>query len=92
MHFILMKRRLMELQVVFIKNAEKEVKVAVLTLENSRAQTFAMGIKDILDYFELWASIKMIVTASAEITELTCGTICWLLTSYFGPHFKTCHG
>ena len=49
MHFILMKKRLIELQVVFIKNAEKEVKVAVLTLENSRAQTFAMGIKDILD-------------------------------------------
>ena len=45
MHCILMKRRLMELQVVFIKNAEKEVRLAVLTLKNSRAQTIAKGIK-----------------------------------------------
>ena len=56
-----------ELQEVFIKNAEKEVRLVVLTLENSRAQTIAMDIKDILDYFELWASIKMIVTDTTAV-------------------------
>ena len=68
MHCILMKRRLIELQVVFIKNAEKEVRLAVLTLENSRNwQTIAMGIKDILDYFEMWTSIKMVVTDTTAV-------------------------
>ena len=56
-----------ELQVVLIKNTEKEVRLGVQTLENSRAQTIAMGIKDILDYFELWASIKMIVTDTTAV-------------------------
>jgi hypothetical protein len=56
-----------ELQVVLIKNAEKEVRLGVLTLENSRAQTIATGIKDILDYFELWAAMKMIVTDTTAV-------------------------
>ena len=67
MYCILMERRLMELQVVFIKNAEKEVRLGILTLENSRAQTIVIGIKDILDYFELRASIKMIVTGTTAV-------------------------
>ena len=56
-----------ELQVVLIKNAEKEVRLGILTLENMRAQKIAMGIKDILDYFDLWASIKMIVTRTTAV-------------------------
>ena len=57
-----------KLQVVLIKNAEKEVRLGVLTLENSRAQTIVMGIKDIPDYFELWASIKIIVTDTTAVS------------------------
>ena len=50
LHFDGKKVNAKELQVVLIKNAEKEVRLGVITLENSRAQTIAMGIKDILDY------------------------------------------
>ena len=66
LHFDRKKVNGKELQVVLIKNAEK-VKLGVLTLENLRAQRIAMSIKDILDYFELWASIKMIVTDTTAV-------------------------
>ena len=66
LHFDGKKDNGKELQAMLIKNAEK-VRLGVLTLENSRAQTIAMGIKDILVYFELWASIKMIVTDTMAV-------------------------
>jgi len=50
-----------EKQVVLIKNRDKEIRLAVLTLENGRATTIFNAIKEILMEYELWPKVKMII-------------------------------
>lgn len=51
-----------EYQVVVLKNENREVRLAVLELVNGKGETIFNGIKTVLDEFELWSSIKLIVS------------------------------
>jgi len=51
-----------EYQVVVLKNEHREVRLAVLELINGKGETIFTGIKAILDEYELWNSIKLIIT------------------------------
>lgn len=61
------RKVLVEHQVVVLKNSEKEVRLAVLVLENGKSKTIYRGLKNILDNFELWNCIKMIVTDTCRV-------------------------
>ncbi|XP_017470992.1 PREDICTED: uncharacterized protein LOC108362494 isoform X2 [Rhagoletis zephyria] len=56
-----------EAQVVVLSNETKEVRVAVIVLENGKSVTIFEGIKEILDRFYLWNSIKMIVCDTTNV-------------------------
>ena len=51
-----------EYQVVVLKNENKEIRLAVVELANGKGKTIFDGIKAILDEYNLWSSIKMIVS------------------------------
>ena len=51
-----------EYQVVVFKNENKEIRLAVVELANRKGKTIFDGIKAILDEYDLWSSIKMIVS------------------------------
>jgi hypothetical protein len=60
-----------EFQVVVLKNELREVKLEVLDLPNSKAETVFKGITTVLDEYNLWNSIKMIVTDYLYHIQLT---------------------
>ena len=51
-----------EYQVVVLKNENKEIRLAVVELANRKGKTIFDGIKAIFDEYDLWSSIKMIVS------------------------------
>lgn len=56
-----------EIQVIVLKNECKEIKLAVLVLDNGKALTLFNGIKEVLNKFNLWNSIKMIVCDTTSV-------------------------
>jgi len=72
-----------EYQVVVLKNKNREVRLAVLQLENGKGETIFNGIKTVLDEYKLWPSIKMIVSdTTAANTGKSLGTVT-LLQKHF---------
>lgn len=61
------KVKFIEHQVVVLKNKDEEVRLAVLVLPNSKSQTIYLALKEVLDYYDLWASIAMIVTDTCAV-------------------------
>jgi len=51
-----------ERQAVVLKNESREIRLAVISLEDSRSETIASAIQKVLDEFDLWKAIKIIVT------------------------------
>lgn len=56
-----------EIQVIVLKNECKEIKLAVLVLDNGKALTLFNGIKEVLNKFNLWNSIKMIICDTTSV-------------------------
>ena len=56
-----------EYQAVVLKNAATEIKLAVLQLKDGTAATIAKGIQGVLDNFNLWGSILMIVADTTSV-------------------------
>jgi hypothetical protein len=56
-----------EYQVVVLTNERTEVKLAALPLTDGKAETIAEGITQVLDEYNLWKSIKMIVTDATAV-------------------------
>ena len=50
-----------ERQVVLVKNAKREIRIAVLTLDNAKSDPIFRKLVDVLDDYNLWESVKMIV-------------------------------
>jgi hypothetical protein len=72
-----------EYQVVVLKNENREVRLAVLELVNGKGETIFNGIKTVLDEYELWPSIKMIVSdTTAANTGRSLGAVT-LLQKHF---------
>ena len=72
-----------EYQVVVLKNENKEIRLAVVELANGKGKTIFDGIKAILDEYNLWSSIKMIVSdTTAANTGKSLGAVT-LLKNHF---------
>ena len=72
-----------EYQVVVLKNENKEIRLAVVELANEKGKTIFDGIKAILDEYNLWSSIKMIVSdTTAANTGKSLGAVT-LLQNHF---------
>jgi hypothetical protein len=56
-----------EYQAVVLKNEGKEIKLTVLKLKDGKAQTIAEGLQDVLEEFNLWGSIVMIVADTTSV-------------------------
>ena len=48
-------------QVVLLKNAEKEIRLAVLSLHNGKAETISTAIEAVLAEYELHSCIRIII-------------------------------
>ena len=51
-----------EYEVVVLKNENREVKLSVLELINAKGETIFNGIKTVLDEYDLWPAIKIIIS------------------------------
>ena len=72
-----------EYQVVVLKNENKEIRLAVVELANGKEKTIYDRIKAILDEFNLWSLIKMIVSdTTAANTGKSLGAVT-LLQNHF---------
>lgn len=56
-----------EYQAVVLKNEAKEIKLTALKLKDGKAQTIAEGLQDVLEEFNLWGSIVMIVADTTSV-------------------------
>lgn len=72
-----------EIQVIVIKNERREIKLAVLLLENGRALTIFNGIKETLNKFNLWRSVKMIVCDTTSVNTGRINGVVALLKKHF---------
>lgn len=72
-----------EIQVIGIKNERREIKLAVLVLENGQALTIFNGIKETLNKFNLWRSIKMIVCDTTSVNTGIQNGVVVLLKKHF---------
>ena len=60
-----------EHQVVLVKNKEMEFKLAALVLKSGKAKDIFEGIKNILDDFQIWSNVKLII-ADTTNTNARC--------------------
>lgn len=72
-----------EIQVIVLKNESKEIRLAVLVLEDGKSLTIFNGIKETLDKFDLWNSIKMIVSDTTSVNTGKKHGVVILLQNYF---------
>ena len=56
-----------EYQAVVLKNESKEIKLTALKLKDGRVQTIAEGLQDVLEEFNLWGSVVMIVADTTNV-------------------------
>ena len=56
-----------EHQAVVLENEEREIKLAALKLEDGKATTIAQGLKGVLEEFNLWGSVLMIIADTTSV-------------------------
>ena len=56
-----------EYQAVTLKNESKEIKLTALKLKDGKAQTIAEGLQDVLEEFNLWGSVVMVVADTTNV-------------------------
>ena len=56
-----------EYQVIVLKNECEEKRLAVLELSDGKAKTIFQGIKNVLDKYKLWETIKMIICDTTNV-------------------------
>jgi hypothetical protein len=67
LHFDGKKLNSTEHQVVVLKNEEDEIRLAVLVLPDSKAATIASALDEVITKYNLWRSIKMIVSDTTNV-------------------------
>ncbi|XP_054083953.1 uncharacterized protein LOC128920524 [Zeugodacus cucurbitae] len=79
-----------EVQVVVLTNETKEVRVAAMVLENGKSLSIFEGIRNVLDKFNLWNSIKMIVSDTTNVnTGVKSGVVRLLQNCFQEKHLST---
>ena len=72
-----------EYQAVVFKNEAKEIKLSALKLKDGKAQTITERLQDVLEEFNLWGSIVMIVVDTTSVnTGKKTGVVVWLLQMF----------
>ncbi|CAI9716102.1 Hypothetical predicted protein [Octopus vulgaris] len=56
-----------EYQVLVLKNEQREVKLEALQLRNGKTDTDVKGITAVLDEYNLWNCVKMIVADTSNV-------------------------
>lgn len=56
-----------ERQVIVVKNSTKEYRLAVVTLENGRSNTIYCALKEVLNDYDLWGYVKMIISDTCNV-------------------------
>jgi len=56
-----------EHQVVVLKNNVDEIRIGVLVLPDGKSKTIYDAIKELLEFYNLWSSIKMIVSDTCNV-------------------------
>ena len=56
-----------EYQTVVLKNDSKEIKLTALKLKDGKAQTIAQGLQDVLEEFNLWGLVVLIVANTTSV-------------------------
>lgn len=56
-----------EYQVVVLKNERTEVKLAALRLQDGKARTITNGISTVLEEYNLWSAVKMIIADTTSV-------------------------
>ena len=85
-----------EYQAVVLKNPNSEIKLAALDLNDGKAESIANGISDVIDEYNLWGSIDMMVADTTSVnTGKQSGVVVRLqrmFTSrgYQAPQFISC--
>ena len=85
-----------EYQAVVLKNANREIRLAFVELANGKDKTIFDGIKAKLDEYDLWSSIKIIVSDTAAANTGKCLGTVTRLQNHFGdigqekPVFNGC--
>ena len=68
-----------EYQAVVLKKEAKEIKLTALKLKYGKSQTITQGLLDVLEEFNLWGSIVMIVANTISVnTKKKTGVVVWL--------------
>lgn len=83
LHFDGKKIAKKEIQVIVLKNETKEIKLAVLVVDDGKASTIFKGIKETLDQFDLWQSIKMIITDTTNVNTGEKNGVITQIQNYF---------
>ena len=71
LHFDGKKINKQEMQVVVLKNQNRKVYLATLTLSDGKTLTLFNGITEILDQYQLWESIKVIICDTTSVNDPT---------------------
>ena len=61
-----------EYQVVVLKNANREIRLAIVELANGKGKTIFDGIKAMFDEYDLWSSIKITVSDTTAANTGKC--------------------
>ena len=67
LHFDGKKMNGIEHQAMVLKNEAREIKLAVLQLKDGTAATIAAGLEVVLQDFNLWRSVKMIIADTTSV-------------------------
>lgn len=83
-------------QVILLKNETKEVRLDALCLKDGKAETICNGITNVLDEYDLWAAIKMLISDTTAVnTGAKNGVIVRLqrlftMKGFDAPQFISC--
>ena len=83
MHFDGKTIRNKEYQVVALKNANREIRLAVGGSINGKGKTIFDGIKAMIDEYDLWSSIKIIVSDTTAANTGKCLSAVTRLQNHF---------
>jgi hypothetical protein len=78
-----------EYQVVVLTNEEREVKLGALQGDDGKAQSIAIKISGLLDEFDLWGSIEMIICDTTNVNSGVKGGVVTILQRMFSDRNRS---
>lgn len=73
----------MEHQVVVVKNEKREIRLKAMVLKDGKADSIFQALRELLNEYDLWGSIKMIVTDTTSVNTGKTGGVVKRLLMHF---------